>query len=290
MNSAILLHDTTSNNSPHYGHHQPSCSSEIYSQAVNKIKEFMPSYFSANYSELLNNVKLVKDCDRILVVSNNIFYSDILSQLNSPNVQVFCGQRIYKSEQLKILQNANVSVPKWLKYPSNYDYVFDTLGDKIVIKPDECFSAGRELVSIKKRGDKIDNINRWLYNEYVGVDCPPYWISRVTTLFGKIISGYMEFTDTPIGKWFPGHENYVGESAFIPDNIRQLGIKSSIEFTKYNCGIIANDIVGNGKNVYIVEINPVDPTMAYFLCDKPFNDFYDRPTLIAEACVAQLNV
>lgn len=200
------------------------------------------------------------------------------------NLYIYGAQTICKSQQLKVLSDAGLPTVQFLKIPKTYDEIFDILGEKVVIKPDEYCTLRCQGVQIKQRGESINNPSRWLYTQYIGNPNPPYFKYRITCAFGDVVYAYGLMSQiSPIIRLSPKSEIIPGN---IPE-ILEISKKASRILTDiYGCGLVGIDIIKGPRGFTIIEANPGDVGLR--ASDANLHDKFNKVQNLAEALLKQL--
>ena len=259
----------------------------LFDEASTIIKQH--NIYSAVINELTDLVKVTKTLseksDRVVLFSWGVIPLQHVKSCCFENVYIYAGQTICKSQQLACLRRNGILVPNWMKNPEHLSDVFDNLGEKVIIKPDEYGAFSCKLVQLVKRDD-WDTIHksRWLYSQYVGCPSPPYKKYRVTCMFGNVIYAYgVHNDDNPIIRCGKGSTTVKVENQEIID----IGSKASRIMTDtYGCGMVGIDMTQNENGIYVIEANPT--SIGLWQNMEDIGSSYHKPTNIATACLKEL--
>jgi|LWDU01.1.fsa_nt_gi hypothetical protein len=290
---------------------------EDFESTSKYLKQNNIDSFSENLADDLNDrgVYCSSKYDKVIVVSRSIVVEQMLYSLVQSNVYYYGGLAITKNVVLDFLKRKGFNVPDFVVSPSTREELFDKLGDDIVAKPIEHLTAKGKLVHRINQNTKNIDLNRWLFQKYVGKKIQPSWRSRVNSLFGKNIS-YQSSKYTiadnesydKISKleyyakaWVDGAKFLTTE---VDDEILEISKNVSKELTMYfRCGIVGIDFVIDDFNIpWIVEVNMSNTSLrsgkgaghdksiqSVFekldLDYKPVDSILNIPKLISKSCV-----
>tara|TARA_B100000959_G_scaffold151520_1_gene158892 strand:+ start:1799 stop:2776 length:978 start_codon:yes stop_codon:yes gene_type:complete len=316
---SIIFHDVFSRFPEGVAHEDEGkvLSYEDFGRTAKYLKQNNIDSFSENLPDDLKDrgVYCSSKYDKVIVVSRSIVVEQMLYSLVQSNVYYYGGLAITKNVVLDFLKRKGFNVPDFVVSPSTREELFDKLGDDIVAKPIEYLTQKGKLVHRISQSTKNIDLNRWLFQKYVGKKIQPSWTPRVNSLFGKNISYHSskysiaenESYDK-ISKleyyakaWLEGAKFLTTK---VDDEILDISKKVSKELTThFRCGIIGIDFVTDDFNIpWIVECNSSNvslrsgksvgyPKRLQAVVDKldldykPVDSILNTPKLISEACV-----
>lgn len=250
--------------------------------------------------------------DKVIVISRTVVVEQMLWGLVYSNVYYYGGLAMSKNIILDFLKRKGFNVPDFVVSPSTREELFDKLGDDIVAKPIEHLTAKGKLVHRISTDRKNIDLNRWLFQKYVGKKIQPSWRYRVASLFGKNILYYgskYSVTDNKsydkiskmeyvAKRWFDGAEFLTTD---VPNEILKMSEEVSKVLTKeFRGGIFGIDyVVDDDGTPWIVECNPSNTSLSLGknklpqekkLVDKysstiPIDINFNAPQLISKSCV-----
>ena len=233
--------------------------------------------FSENLSENLRDrgVYCSSKYDKVIVISRSIVVEQMLWGLVYSNVYYYGGLAMSKNIILDFLKRKGFNVPDFVVSPSTRDELFDKLGDDIVAKPIEYLTAKGKLVHRISKDRKNIDLNRWLFQKYVGEKIQPSWRYRVASLFGKNIqyygSKYSVTDDKSYDKiskmeyvakrWYDGAEFLTTD---VPNEILKMSEDVSNSLTKeFRGGIFGIDyVVDDDGTPWIIECNSSNTSLS----------------------------
>jgi hypothetical protein len=270
--------------------------------------------FSENLSDDLKNrgVYCSSKYDKVIVISRSIVVEQMLWGLVYSNVYYYGGLAMSKNIILDFLKRKGFNVPDFVVSPSTREELFDKLGDDIVAKPIEHLTAKGKLVHRISKDRKNIDLNRWLFQKYVGEKIQPSWRYRVASLFGKNILYYgskYSVTDNKsydkiskmeyvAKRWFDGAEFLTTD---VPNEILKMSEEVSKVLTKeFRGGIFGIDyVVDDDGTPWIVECNSSNTSLSLGknnlsqeqkLVDKLYSTNsidinFNVPQLISKSCI-----
>tara|TARA_B100000287_G_scaffold309079_1_gene292264 strand:+ start:1889 stop:2863 length:975 start_codon:yes stop_codon:yes gene_type:complete len=270
--------------------------------------------FSENLPDDLKNrgVYCSSKYDKVIVISRSIVVEQMLWGLVYSNVYYYGGLAMSKNIVLDFLKRKGFNVPDFVVSPSTREELFDKLGDDIVAKPIEHLTAKGKLVHRISTDRKNIDLNRWLFQKYVGKKIQPSWRYRVASLFGKNIlyygSKYSVTDDKSYDKiskmeyvakrWFDGAKFLTTD---VPTEILKMSEEVSKALTKeFRGSIFGIDYVVDDDGVpWIVECNSSNTSLSLGknrlsqeqkMVDKlystnPIDINFNVPQLISKSCI-----
>jgi hypothetical protein len=270
--------------------------------------------FSENLPDDLKNrgVYCSSKYDKVIVISRSIVVEQMLWGLVYSNVYYYGGLAMSKNIILDFLKRKGFNVPDFVVSPSTREELFDKLGDDIVAKPIEHLTAKGKLVHRISKDRKNIDLNRWLFQKYVGEKIQPSWRYRVASLFGKNILYYgskYSVTDNKsydkiskmeyvAKRWFDGAEFLTTD---VPNKILKMSEEVSKVLTKeFRGGIFGIDyVVDDDGTPWIVECNSSNTSLSLGknrlsqeqkMVDKlystdPIDINFNVPQLISKSCI-----
>jgi hypothetical protein len=290
---------------------------EDFERTSKYLKQSNIDSFSENLPEDLKNrgVYCSSKYDKVIVVARSVLVEEMLYSLVQSNVYYYGGLAISKNIILDFLKRKGFNVPDFVVSPSTREELFDKLGDDIVAKPIEYLTKKGKLVHRISQSTKNIDLNRWLFQKYVGKKIQPSRRYAVISLFGKNISYHSskysiaenESYDK-ISKleyyakaWVDGAKFLTTE---VDDEILEIAKNVSKEITThFRCGIIGVDFVTDDSNIHwIIEVNsgcaslrsgksvgfPKRVQAAFDklgLDYKPVDSILNTPKLISKSCI-----
>ena len=271
--------------------------------------------FSENLSDDLKNrgVYCSSKYDKVIVISRSIVVEQMLWGLVYSNVYYYGGLAMSKNIILDFLKRKGFNVPDFVVSPSTREELFDKLGDDIVAKPIEHLTAKGKLVHRISKDRKNIDLNRWLFQKYVGEKIQPSWRYRVASLFGKNILYYgskYSVTDNKsydkiskmeyvAKRWFDGAEFLTTD---VPTEILKMSEEVSKALTKEFRGSIfgIDYVVDDDGTPWIIECNSSNTSLSLGknrlpqeqkMVDKLYStdpidiNFKNVPQLISKSCI-----
>ena len=270
--------------------------------------------FSENLPDDLKNrgVYCSSKYAKVIVISRSIVVEQMLWGLVYSNVYYYGGLAMSKNIILDFLKRKGFNVPDFVVSPSTRDELFDKLGDDIVAKPIEYLTAKGKLVHRISTDRKNIDLNRWLFQKYVGEKIQPSWRYRVASLFGKNIlyygSKYSVTDDKSYDKiskmeyvakrWYDGAEFLTTD---VPNEILKMSEDVSNSLTKeFRGGIFGIDyVVDDDGTPWIIECNSSNTSLSLGkntlsqekkMVDKlystdPIDFYFNVPQLISKSCI-----
>ena len=270
--------------------------------------------FSENLPDDLKNrgVYCSSKYDKVIVISRSIVVEQMLWGLVYSNVYYYGGLAMSKNIILDFLKRKGFNVPDFVVSPSTREELFDKLGDDIVAKPIEHLTAKGKLVHRISTDRKNIDLNRWLFQKYVGEKIQPSWRYRVASLFGKNILYYgakysvtddksydkiskMEYVAK---RWYDGAEFLTTD---VPNEILKMSEDVSNSLTKeFRGGIFGIDyVVDDDGTPWIIECNSSNTSLSLGkntlsqekkMVDKlystdPIDINFNVPQLISKSCI-----
>ena len=284
---------------------------EDFGRTAKYLKQNNIDSFSENLPEDLENrgVYCSSKYDKVIIVARSVLVEEMLYSLVQSNVYYYGGQFISKNVVLDFLKRKGFNVPDFVVSPSTRDELFDKLGDDIVAKPIEYLTKKGKLVHRISQSTKNIDLNRWIFQKYVGKTIQPSRRHAVKSLFGKNISYYSSKYSIAenesyykISKLEYYAKAWVDGAAFITEEVDKeiLDISKNVSkeiTTHFRCGIIGIDYVIDDFNIpWIIEVNLANASLRLGknnplkfdkleLGFKPGDSLLNTPKLISEACV-----
>lgn len=228
---------------------------------------------------------------KVLFLAHDVLPIKVARECAFENVYFFGGQTISKSVQMSLLRKHGIKVPNWLMKPVNIEEIFRLLGEVVVAKPDEYGSFRSKLVQLKRNGEEINNIDRWLYTEYVGETHPPFKKTRVNALFGVPIIAFNLVIHSEEGRiWGLGKNDKI--ERVVEDGPIQVASKvSEVLSDVFGCGMVGVDMVWRGDEFFVLEANPTTVAISgIFGTRTEYDPALDPGGAVAKACLQKLSV
>lgn len=224
-------------------------------------------------SEVINNIEHLNnkiqndfhDFDKVLLVSHQSFNTGEVKKFGD-NVYFYGAMTLNKNVILDFLSSKNISVTPYVYRPKSKDEIFEKLGERVVIKPNEYTSYRGHLVREmwKSHDDCPDNLNRWLFTKFSGKSDFPRVFRRVNCLFGESIF-YYEAHHNKKHSWFNNCNSDVVNGNTKDVTFEKMNCKITIEVAKkvsilmseyFGCGMVGCDFIVNDEaDVLLCEVN-----------------------------------
>jgi hypothetical protein len=290
---------------------------EDFERTSKYLKQSNIDSFSENLPEDLKNrgVYCSSKYDKVIVVARSVLVEEMLYSLVQSNVYYYGGLAISKNIILDFLKRKGFNVPDFVVSPSTREELFDKLGDDIVAKPIEYLTKKGKLVHRISQSTKNIDLNRWLFQKYVGKKIQPSRRYAVISLFGKNISYHSskysiaenESYDK-ISKLEYYAKAWVDGAKFlttdVPNEILEMSEEVSKVLTKeFRNSIFGIDyVVDDDGTPWIIECNSSNASLrsgksvgfpkrvqaAFDKLDldyKPVDSILNTPKLISKSCV-----
>jgi len=226
-------------------------------------------------SEVILNIKDLNDkikndfydLEKVLLVSHQSFNCDEV--LHGPekfgsNVYFYGAMTLNKNVILDFLVSKGIPVTPYVYQPKDKDEIFEKLGERVVIKPNEYTSQRGHLIKEISYNDCPHNLNRWLFTKFSGKSDWPRVFRRVSCLFGESIF-YYEAHHSGEWSWFNNCNSDVVNGNTKDATFEKMNCKNTMKVAKkvsilmseyFGCGMVGCDFIVDDKDdVFLCEVN-----------------------------------
>ena len=290
MNNGIFFY------SPFQGLHD-----DTYGKASVRLNDAngITSEVITNIKNLNNKIrKSFHNFDKVLLVSHQSFNCDEVAKFGD-NVYFHGAMTLNKNVILDFLVSKGIDVTPYVYRPKHKDEIFEKLGERVVIKPNEYTSHRGHLIKEISYDDCPDNLNRWLFTKFSGKSDFPRVFRRVSCLFGESIF-YYEAHHNKEHSWFNNCNSDVVNGNSKDATFEKMDCKNTIEVAKkvsilmsqyFGCGMIGCDFIVNDEDdVLLCEVNTGVVAINNINRLEKLDDRIDCGKSIYKSCKNILNV